>query len=212
MDDEFKRIFQFLHLAEKLKCELRHCDLSNGRRESVADHVWRTSLMAMVIAPRLQKPVNLEKTLKMIIIHDIVEALSGDVPIFEAEKPEIKIQKMQNEQAAILEIKNLLNSPVGEEIFALWYEFEDKESEEAKFAHTLDKLEAQLQHNESHLDTWLPVERTRVFYKLEEIGEHDPYLKQCKNHLKQQALHKLESGGCDLSSLEKEARLHQQMS
>jgi len=206
MQDQLNRIFQFISLAEKLKFELRHCDLSNGRRESVAEHVWRTSLMALVIAPHLETPVNIEKTLKMIIIHDIVEAICGDVPIFETEHPEGKDLKLQNESKAIKEIRQMLDSPAGDEIFHLWYEFEEKQSLEALFANTLDKLEAQIQHNESDLSTWLPVEKLRVFCKLEELGEFDPFLKEFKTHIKMQSIAKLKNGGCDIDQLETEAK------
>lgn len=208
MQDHLSRIFQFLTLAEKLKFELRHCDLSNGRRESVAEHVWRTSLMALVIAPHMQQSVNLEKTLKMIIIHDIVEAICGDVPAFEIETEEAKEAKLQKESNAIAEIRKMLASPSGDEIFHLWYEFEEKETLEALFANTLDKLEAQIQHNEADLATWLPVEKLRVFHKLEELGEFDPFLKEFKRHIKMQSIAKLKNGGCDIDQLENEAKQH----
>lgn len=206
MKDKVIRIFDFLRLAEKLKCELRHCDLSNGRRESVAEHVWRTSLMALVIAPHLESEIDLEKTLKMIIIHDIVEAICGDVPAFDTETPEAKAKKLENESNAIKQIREMLSTPAGDEIFHLWYEFEEKETLESKFANTLDKLEAQIQHNESDLTTWLPIEKLRVFYKLEELGEYDPFLREFKNHIKHDSVTKLKNGGCDIEALENEAK------
>jgi putative hydrolase of HD superfamily len=206
MQEKLMRIFDFLSLAEKLKCELRHCDLSNGRRESVAEHVWRTSLMALVIAPHLKEKIDLEKTLKMIIIHDIVEAICGDIPAFDTDNPKVKQQKVENEQKAIQQIRQMLDAPSGDEIFHLWYEFEEKQSLESQVANTLDKLEAQIQHNESPLSTWLPVEKVRVFYKLEELGEFDPFLKSFKNHIKQQSILKLQEGGCDIESLILEAK------
>ena len=206
MQEQLNRIFDFLKLAEKLKYELRHCDLSNGRRESVAEHVWRTSLMALVVAPHLKESINLEKTLKMIIIHDIVEAICGDVPAFETDAIHIKNKKTEHEQKAIAEIRNMLSSGSGDEIFHLWYEFEEKETLESKVANVLDKLEAQIQHNESDLSTWLHIEKIRVFYKLEEIGEFDPFLKEFKNYIKQESIAKLERGGCDIQSLQSEAQ------
>ena len=100
----------------------------------------------------------------------------------------------------------MLNSSSGDEIFHLWYEFEEKETFEAKVANVLDKLEAQIQHNESDLSTWLPIEKMRVFYKLEELGEFDPFLKEFKNYIKQESIAKLEKGGCDIQSLQAEAQ------
>lgn len=207
---QLKRIFDFLTLSEKLKYELRHCDLSNGRRESVAEHVWRTSLMALLVAPHLSENINLEKTLKMIIIHDIVEAICGDVPAFETDNPIAKQVKADNEAKAIEEIKQMLASETGDEIFHLWYEFEEKQTLESKVANTLDKLEAQIQHNESDLSTWIPIEKLRVFYKLDELGEFDPFLKEFKNHIKQESITKLIDGGCDIQDLMDQAESYKQ--
>lgn len=78
-----KKILKFLALSEKLKSELRHSWLSNGRRESVAEHSWQMAIMSMLIHPHLEKPVDLEKTLKMILVHDLVESITGDTPFFE---------------------------------------------------------------------------------------------------------------------------------
>ena len=205
MEDILHKIFRFLALAEKLKCELRHCDLSTGRRESVAEHVWRTSLIAIVISPHLTQTVDLEKLLKMIIIHDIVEAISGDVPAFDLDHPEKKSEKQRKEILAIEEIREMLPSPSGEEIFSLWHEFEEKISFEAQVANALDKLEAQIQHNEADLSTWLDIEKLRVFYKLEEIAEFDPFLKKFKLMIKSNSIDKLIKGGCDTSSLQQQA-------
>jgi putative hydrolase of HD superfamily len=76
------QILQFLHEIEQLKKELRHSRLSDGRQESVAEHTRRMSLMAILLAPHLTKPVDMLHVLKMIIIHDINEAYVGDVPAF----------------------------------------------------------------------------------------------------------------------------------
>ena len=69
-------ILQVIALAEKLKYEMRHSWLSNGRQESVAEHTWRMSLMAILVEPYLDQKVNIEKLLKMVIIHDLVRSRS----------------------------------------------------------------------------------------------------------------------------------------
>ena len=61
---EIRTILDFLALAERLKCELRHSWLSNGRQESVAEHSWQMALMAMLMHRHLERPVDLGKTLK----------------------------------------------------------------------------------------------------------------------------------------------------
>ena len=76
---KIRELAQFLLLAERLKCELRHSWLSSSRQESVAEHTWMMALMAMVVAPVLQQPVDLLKVLKMIVLHDIAEVIIGDI-------------------------------------------------------------------------------------------------------------------------------------
>ncbi len=94
---QLKNVLELIKLGEKLKMELRHSWLSNGRRESVAEHTWRLALMAMAIEPYLPNQVNSEKLLKMIIIHDLVEAYAKDIPAFET---------MNNNEAKALKHKN----------------------------------------------------------------------------------------------------------
>ena len=74
MQNISKSILELLKLAERLKFELRHSWLSNGRQESVAEHTWQLALMAFLVHRHLEKPVVLEHVLKLILIHDLVEA------------------------------------------------------------------------------------------------------------------------------------------
>ena len=78
-----ERLVDVLALAENLKTEMRHSWLSNGRQESVAEHTWMMSVAAVLMAPHLQHPVDLGQTLKLIALHDIAEAITGDIPYFE---------------------------------------------------------------------------------------------------------------------------------
>lgn len=66
MQEQIERIYQLIKLSEKLKMELRHSWLSNGRQESVAEHTWRLSLMAIALQPYLEKDIHMEKLLKML--------------------------------------------------------------------------------------------------------------------------------------------------
>ena len=67
---DFEKEMNFLHLADRLKKEMRHCWNTDGRRESVAEHSWRLPLMVFRYADRLDQPVNISKCLKMALIHD----------------------------------------------------------------------------------------------------------------------------------------------
>lgn len=157
MQKTITQYLQFLHLAENLKKELRHSWLSNRRQESVADHSWRMGLMVILFAPQLEIAIDVTRSLKMAIIHDLVEIEAGDVPTFEMSLR--KAMKQQNEQNAIEKIRTLLGAGVGQEIYDLWQEYEANETHEARFLHALDKLEVSLQHNEADLSTWNEWER-----------------------------------------------------
>ena len=148
MDNVVISILNLLSLAEKLKSELRHSWLSSGRRESVAEHSWQMALMALLVHRHLEKPVDLEHTLKMILIHDLVEAEAGDIPFFETGSR--KDQKSHREQKAIEEIRNMIDPQTGQEFYNLFQEFELSETPEAKLAKALDNLEVQIQHNHAN--------------------------------------------------------------
>jgi len=147
---EIKQIIEFLQLAEKLKCTLRHGWTSTGRQESVADHCWRLALMVMLCNPYLDQKINIERALKMALVHDIAESITGDIPYFEApEGSKAKEKKKKEERKAMTKIRELLPSNLKEEIYGLWEEYEAGETYEAKVVKALDKLEAQLQINAS---------------------------------------------------------------
>jgi putative hydrolase of HD superfamily len=155
-----KNLLTFLHEAEKLKCEVRHGWTSTGRQESVADHSWRLSLMVMLSFHCLDRPIDLEKALKMAIVHDIVEIITGDVPYFLArEGSDAKIAKKKEEEIAMQKMKTNLDKVFGNEIYDLWKEYEENQTYEAKVVKALDKIEAQIQQNEAAPSTWLECER-----------------------------------------------------
>ena len=145
-------ILNFLHAAEGLKKELRHSWLSDGRRESVAEHTWRMALMAIVLQPEVNPALDLGHVLKMIIVHDLGEVYAGDYQVYGKAVPE---NKHELEEAALQKLVALLPSYSKEMIDALWREFETRSSEEAVFANALDKLEVIIQHNEADLSTYL---------------------------------------------------------
>src|ERR1700704_5344946 len=102
MKTQIASILKVLSLAERLKFELRHSYTSSGRQESVAEHTWRMALMAVLIEPLLPKKVDTARLLKMIIIHDLVEAEAKDVSALDVlRNPEIRIEKIAREKKAI---------------------------------------------------------------------------------------------------------------
>ncbi|OCS85211.1 HD domain-containing protein [Caryophanon tenue] len=192
-----QHVLQFIHVAEQLKKEMRHSWLSNGRQESVAEHTWRLTVIAMALEPYLKQPLRMEKLLKMLIIHDLVEVYAGDIPAFE--KSNRKEQKHANEQRAIERLQQLLGGVAGQELYDLWQEFESRETYEAKVANAIDKLEVQIQHNEASLDTWLPIEHEMTF-QIAKHTEFDDALEQLRLLVVDEAAAKLEAGNIDISN------------
>lgn len=192
-------IYSFIHEAEALKNELRHSFTSAGRQESVAEHTWRMSFMAMLLSPKLDKKVNFEKLLKMIVIHDIVEIYAGDTPVpFMVGNDELKREKERRELEAIEGIRKKLGSPISDEIHHLWQEFEARETYEAKVANALDKLEVQVQHNEADIATWIPVEY-ELIYSRRPYTSFDPALDELRSIIEQEAEQKLTEAGIALN-------------
>jgi len=194
-------IYSFIHAAERLKNELRHSFTSSGRQESVAEHTWRMSLLAVLLSSKLDKKVIFEKLLKMIIIHDIVEIEAGDTPVpLMVGNEDLKKQKEERERTAIENIRRRLGDGVGEEIYQLWHEFERQETYEAKVAYALDKLEVQIQHNEAEISTWIPVEYDLI-YSRRQYTKFDRCLDELRAIIEQESEEKLVRAGIDVAAL-----------
>ncbi|AZY95504.1 HD domain-containing protein (plasmid) [Paracoccus sp. Arc7-R13] len=188
-------IVDVLSLAENLKTEMRHSWLSNGRQESVAEHTWMMSVAAVLMAPHLQHPVDLGQTLKLIALHDIAEAITGDIPYFEESAR--KDTKLADEAEAMEAMRGMLPAASGRLLIELWREYEDCETPEAKFARALDKLEVQHQHNLADLQTWTEQELGLVYTKMDRECAHDTALMTLLAVIRSKAEKKMRQGGID---------------
>lgn len=199
MTDPIHGIQQVLELAERLKFELRHSWLSSGRQESVAEHTWQMALMAVLMHRHLERPVDLGRSLEMIIVHDLVEAEAGDVPFFETGARQDA--KPERERAAIDRIRGLLPSGTGDHVHALWHEFEALETPEAKFAKALDHLEVQIQHNRADFSTWREIEHDLVYTKMDKPCGHDAFLAAFCEAVKADSETKMSAEGVDVAAV-----------
>jgi putative hydrolase of HD superfamily len=141
---ELDGVLAFLRAAERLKTVTRSGHTSAGSPESVAEHTWRLCLMAMVLYGRAGD-LDLARLLKMCVIHDLGEAIGGDVP---APRQTAEHNKAERERADLLQLVGPLPAPVRQEIVELWDEYESMSSPEARLAKGLDKLESILQHTQ----------------------------------------------------------------
>ena len=180
-----QRIFlNFLSQLEKLKCNTRHSWTSTGRHETVAAHSWRLGMMALLLRDELED-VDMDKVLRMCLIHDFGEAVTGDIPAFSKTQAD-----EDTEVRAVAGMLSPLPDSLRGELSALFAEMDALETREARVYKTLDKLEAVIQHNEAPLDTWTPLEYDlNLTYGVENAAEF-PWLKALREMCAQDTLEK----------------------
>lgn len=147
-----KELLSALHVAERLKDATRHCYTSGGRHESVAEHSWRTALMAYFISDEFPE-ADMAKVIKMCLIHDLGEAFTGDIPTFlKTDSDEAR------EEELLFNWTASLSEPFASEMTALYTEMAERKTLEARIYKAMDGFEAVIQHNESDISTWEPNE------------------------------------------------------
>lgn len=143
-------VLDFLRAAERLKVTTRSAFTSAGRAESVAEHTWRLCLMALVLAPEFPD-VDFARLVKICIVHDLGEAVGGDVPAPEQARRTaagLATGKGDVERRDLLSLVAPLPVQLRDEIVGLWDEYEAARSPEARLAKALDKLETIMQHTQ----------------------------------------------------------------
>ncbi|MBY5946626.1 HD domain-containing protein [Photobacterium rosenbergii] len=137
-------MLDFLRQAEQLKDTLRSAHTTQGRKESTAEHTWRLCLMAMLFEREMPE-IDHAKLMQICVIHDLGEAISGDIAAVDQDP---SIDKSHQERLDLQTLIAPLNLPMQQHILALWDEYEQAETLEAKVAKGLDKLETLIQHNQ----------------------------------------------------------------
>ncbi len=151
--DRLSAQMAFLNEADKLKSVLRATTLCDGSRvENSGEHSWHIALYAMILAEHATRPVQVDRVIKMLLIHDLVEIDAGDHPIHgdhdTATQDEI-------EQAAAKRIFGLLPPDQAKEFQTLWEEFEAAQSDDAIFAKSVDRVQPVIAYLESDGGTWV---------------------------------------------------------
>lgn len=176
-----------LHLAERLKNTTRHCYTSSGRHESVAEHSWRLALMAYWISDEFPD-MDMDKVIRMCLIHDLGEAFTGDIPVFLKKKTD-----ESHEEDLLLDWVSSLPEPFCEEMRALYDEMIERKTPEAKLYKALDGLEAVIAHNESDISTWLPNEyELQLTYAYDRV-QFSSYLKDLREAIRDETLNKIQT-------------------
>lgn len=182
---DIRGFIELMHTLEALKRNTRHSWLSDGRRESVAEHSWRLAAMALFLRDEFPH-ADMNRVIKMCLVHDIGEAFTGDVPAFaKTDADELM------EQEALAAFTAGLPEPYQSELAALFLEMDALETNEARIYKALDKMEAVLQHNEADIGTWLPLEyRENLDYGKQEAAFSD-YLAALREMLRRNTARKI---------------------
>lgn len=162
MADRIDQQLLFLTEADKLKSILRGTSLHDGsRRENSGEHSWHIALYAMVMAEHSTRPINIDRVIRMLLIHDLVEIDAGDVPIHSAAARDQAAQEAI-EQAAADRIFGLLPADQSQIFRALWDEFEAAETNDAIFAKSIDRVQPVVSNLESGGTSWIDYDVTRA--------------------------------------------------
>ena len=152
MTERLTQQFDFLLEIDKAKRIQRQTYCSDGETlENDAEHGWHAALMAILLSEYANEPIDVLKTVTMLLIHDIVEIEAGDTYTYDEEAK--KTQKSR-EDAAKEKIYSLLPEDQKQELIALFDEFEAYETAEAKYAHAMDNLQPLILNNSNDGGDW----------------------------------------------------------
>lgn len=169
-----EKLIGALEVAGRLKDVMRHSWTAGGRRESTAEHTFRTAIFAYFIKDEFPE-IDSDKLIKMCLIHDLGEAFTGDIPSFEKTKLD-----EEKEEDMLFGWVASLPEPYSSEMASLFTEMVEKKTPEAKLFKALDNMEAVITHNEADLSTWIEKEYTLNLTYGEERAAEFPYLAEVR--------------------------------
>ena len=180
-----RELLEIMTLAERLKDTTRHCYTSKGRHESVAEHCWMMTLMAFMIKEEFPE-ADMDKVIRMCIIHDLGEAFTGDIPVFDKTEG-----NERTEEELLYAWVRTLPEATAAEMMALYEEMAARETLEAKLYKAIDSLEAVMQHNLSDIATWIPKEYAlNMTYADDKVAFSD-YLKALREEIRKDTMEKI---------------------
>lgn len=142
----------FLREVDRLKGVIRRSYVLGGeRRENSAEHCWHVALAAILLAEHAAEPVRVARVVEMLLVHDLVEIDAGDTFVYD---PAAGQDKAERERIAAERIFDLLPAALASRLKALWQEFEQRETPDARFAASLDRLLPMLHNLWSQGKSW----------------------------------------------------------
>ena len=184
-----EELLSILSVAERLKCATRHCDTSTGRRESVAEHSWRAALMATLMAPEFPQ-ADMDRVIRMCLIHDLGEAFTGDIPTFDKTKTQ-----EEQEDTLLAQWVDSFPEPTRGEFRELLAEMAALQTTEARIYKAIDRMEAVIQHNEADIRSWIPLEYELQLTYGQENAAFSPYLLRLREAIRAVSMEKIKAAG-----------------
>jgi putative hydrolases of HD superfamily len=181
-----EKIFIFANVVGKLKYEIRFKGVNHIKGDAVASHTWRLVLMIMLVAEELKLKINILKTLKLAIIHDLPESITGDVSARHIHFNNLHSKKRIKESKAIKKLAKILPHDTSKEITSLWEEYFFQKTKEARFVYAMDKIEGLYTYLEKAEKIVNPVFTAKYAdYGLEIFPKLKPIIRELKKMLKQ---------------------------
>ena len=174
--ERLERQLRFVVELDKLKRTLRQTTLiDSSRHENSAEHSWHLAVMAVLLEEYTEEPVDLPRVLRMVLVHDVIEIDAGDTFCYDAQA---NLDKEERERRAAVRLFGLLPAEQGEALHALWEEFEEGATPEARFAVALDRLQPLLQNVHNEGGTWRRhgITRAQVLRRMAPIRDAAPRL------------------------------------
>ena len=174
--EKLKKQIEFIIIIDEMKNVLRRNLLVDGsRRENDAEHSWHLAVMAMILEEYSADKVDISKVLKIALVHDLVEVYAGDTFAYDVKGNE---DKLDREIIAAEKLFGMLKDGQGDEIRALWDEFEAKETPESKYANAIDRLQPLILNYLTNGHTWKlgDVHSTQIYKRMDIIRTATPEL------------------------------------
>ena len=175
-DEKLQKQIKFALVIDEMKNIFRRNLIVDGsRRENDAEHSWNLAMLAMLFEEYCTEKVDIEKVLKIALVHDLIEVYAGDTFAYDAKGYE---DKLQRELDAADKLFGILDPVQGVEIRALWEEFEAKETPESKYANAIDRIQPLINNYMTDGHTWKEgdVHAPQIYKRMDIIRTTTPAL------------------------------------